>query len=208
MSTTADMTRPALAEVLRALGACDKDEADAVPWARPYGINWDRALETCPHRDWLFWLAGRLLQRGHLKPEVLVDTACACARRVLLLVPKDEERPRLAVEVAERWARGGATGEEVRAARKGADFAAAVLRGSAATVRHDAARAAAAAARAADVLPNAAAAADAARAAAARAGWATLGDDRGVTLIVKRDLGPALIDGLTAYAATLHGASR
>jgi hypothetical protein len=25
---------------------------------------------------------------------------------------------------------------------------------------------------------------------------------------VKRDLGPALIDGLTAYAATLHGASR
>ena len=204
--------RPDLAEVLLALDACQQDEADAVPWARPYGGDWERALVECRHRDWLFWLAGRLLQRGHLRAEVLVTTACACARHVLHLVPANEERPRIAVEFAERWVRGRATWKEVSAARKGADFAAAtVLRGPAATVRYgfnDAARAAAAAAWAAEVLPAAALAADAARAAAARAAWATNGGGSGVTDLVKRELGPALIVGLEAYAATLPGASR
>lgn len=206
LAVLATPPRPDLAEVLLALDACDEDEADAVPWARPYGGDWERALAECRHRDWLLWLAGRLLRRGHLRAEVLVATACACARSVLHLVPAYEERPRVAIETAERWASGRADEKEVRAAREGADFAAATVRyGS--TFR-DAARAAADAARAAAVIPNAAAAADAARAAGAHAAWATDGRSSEVTDLVKRELGPALLAGLEAYAATLPGASR
>ena len=50
----------------------------------------------------------------------LVRAACACARTVLHHIPKREDRPRVAIETAERWARGEATRGEVRTARDAA----------------------------------------------------------------------------------------
>ena len=50
----------------------------------------------------------------------LVLAACACARTVLHLVPAGEDRPRVAIETAERWARGEATLDEVQRAREAA----------------------------------------------------------------------------------------
>ena len=50
----------------------------------------------------------------------LVLAVCACARTVLDGVPKWEDRPRVAVETAERWARGEATSDEVQRAREDA----------------------------------------------------------------------------------------
>ena len=114
------MTRPELATVLRTLGAC----RESLAWAADYGAGWERALAECPDRRWMTWLAGALMCRGHMRREVIVLCACACARTALRYVPAGEERPLAAIETAERWCRGDATLDEVRAARRGAAYAA------------------------------------------------------------------------------------
>ena len=114
------MTRPELATVLRTLGAC----RESLAWAADYSAGWERALAECPDRRWMTWLAGALMCRGHMRREVIVLCACACARTALRYVPAGEERPLAAIETAERWCRGDATLDEVRAARRGAAYAA------------------------------------------------------------------------------------
>ena len=151
--------RATLSDVLRSLGAC----SESLAWADGYGSAWSTALTACPERSWLTCLYGRLLARGHVRREPLVIAACLCAREVLHLVPAGEERPLRAIETAEAWARGEATTDAVREARR---VAYAAYAASAAYAY--AAYAAAAAAYAADAAYAAAvyAAADAAYAAA------------------------------------------
>ena len=163
------MTRPELATVLRTLGAC----RESLAWAADYGAGWERALAECPDRRWMTWLAGALMCRGHMRREVIVLCACACARTALRYVPAGEERPLAAIETAERWCRGDATLDEVRAARRGAAYAADY---------------------AAYAAADAAAAADYARRAARELAEADL------RAITRRELGAALLDGLAAYA--------
>ena len=169
------MTRPELATVLRTLGAC----RESLAWAADYGAGWERALAECPDRRWMTWLAGALMCRGHMRREVIVLCACACARTALRYVPAGEERPLAAIETAERWCRGDATLDEVRAARRGAAYAA-----------YASAYAAYAAAYA-DAYADAAY--DARRAARERA-------EADLRAITRRELGAALLDGLAAYA--------
>lgn len=82
-------------------------------------MDWlgDRDLETtwreCERADWLLWLVGPRIPRTDL-----VWLACQCARTALVYVPEGEDRPRLCVETAERWARGEASIVEVRAAAR------------------------------------------------------------------------------------------
>ena len=160
--------RPPLASVLRSLGAC----RESIAWADGYGSAWSTALASCPERDWLTWLYGRLLSRGHARREPLVVAACLCAREVLHLVPAGEERPLRAIETAEAWCRGEATLDEVRAAGDAAAAYAAY-----------------------------AAAAYAAYAAAAYAAYAAY--RQRVLALLRRELGPHLLAGLDAYAATM-----
>lgn len=78
------------------LGACD----ESVAWAKKqpsYSLAWRK----CHRPEWLFWLAGR----ANVSQESIVLAACACARTVLHLIPEGEDRPRLAIEAAEAWAR-------------------------------------------------------------------------------------------------------
>ena len=96
---------------LRKMDAC----APAVKWARQYP-DAKSALESCERPDWMFWLAR---ERG-VDRRIIVRAACACARTALQFVQAGEDRPRLALEAAERWTRGEATIEEVRAARRAA----------------------------------------------------------------------------------------
>ena len=121
------------------------------------GLKWlgDRNLQQmwneCQRSDWMAWL---LEQLGYNDERVLRLYACWCVRQVWHLLT--DECSRTAVEVAERFAVGEATRDEL---------------GAAADAAWGAARAAADAARAAAARAAAAwdAAADAARAAAARA---------------------------------------
>ena len=132
--------------------------ADAVAWYAQYPtlqIAWD----ACERGDWMLWYLRRCgVDRGRL-----VLAACACARLSLAYVRAGEDRPRLAIETAERWARReeGVTLVDVQRA---ADAAA-----SAAYAADAAASAAYAAAYAADAVADAASAAAAAYAAASAA---------------------------------------
>ena len=81
-------------DILTELGAC----AEAVKWAGRKTPK--KAWETCKRGDWLLWIADKL----NVGRKLLVLAACACARTALKYVPAGEERPRLAIEAAERWA--------------------------------------------------------------------------------------------------------
>jgi hypothetical protein len=155
-----------LADLLRDLHAC----GDARDWAVPYATL-EEAWAVCPRGDWMLWLAGRM----GVDRKLLVLAACACARLTLLRVSAGETRPLIAIETAERWARGedGVTLEEVRNAyAAAAAYAAADAAAAAAAAAAYAAVAYAAVAYAADAAYAAYAAADAAAAAAAAAAYA------------------------------------
>ena len=193
--------RPDLSTTLRAIGAC----YEASVWSAPYGADWERALAECPDRRWLTWLAGAMMCRGHLRREVIVLRACACARTALRYVPAGEERPLHAIETVERWARGEATLDEVRAARRAAYDAAYAAAASADADAAAASAAAAYAAAAASADADAAAASAAAAYAAAYAAARRAARERmeaDLLAITRRELGAALLDGLAAYAAT------
>ena len=107
--------------------------SEAVRWARTqpsFAVAW----RTCERGDWMLWLAVQMGVRREL-----VWVACQVARTALKYVPTGEDRPRIAIETAEAWARGEATTGEVRAAAAAASYAAdaAALKESAAIVRRE-----------------------------------------------------------------------
>ena len=80
------------------------------------------AWRTCQRGDWMLWLIARL----GCDRRKLTLTCCAVARQVLHLVQAGEDRPRLAIETAERWARrepGVTIGDVEKAANAAADSA-------------------------------------------------------------------------------------
>jgi hypothetical protein len=83
-------------DTLIELNAC----VDAVKWVG------DRDEETawaeCKRADWMLWLAER--RSWGSDKRLLTRAACICARTALRYVPVGEDRPRLAIEAAERWA--------------------------------------------------------------------------------------------------------
>ena len=138
---------------LRKHDAC----SEAVEWAEQYATLAE-AFDACEELDWLIWAVERI---GGQDKELRLF-ACDCVRDVWHLLT--DERSRKAVEVAEAFAVGDASVEELAgaawdaAAARAADWAAAAAR-------------AAATAAAAWAATDAAWAAWAARA-AARAAWA------------------------------------
>jgi len=104
------------------LGACP----EAVTWAKGYATP-AAAWKVCQRGDWMLWLAGKLSgEPGSDGRKPLVLAACACARLALKHVAQGEIRPRVAIETAERWARGveGVTLNDVRKAAYAAAYAA------------------------------------------------------------------------------------
>jgi hypothetical protein len=151
-------------QLLDKLGACA--EARAFAHTVP---DLETAWSTCDRSDWMVWLLRRL-KYDDAKAYRLY--ACWCVRNTPLADGRKvwdlltDPRSRNAVEVAERFANGGATAEKLREARCAAADA---------TYATYAAYAAYAAAYAA---ADAAAAADATYAAAYAAAYATYADAR------------------------------
>jgi hypothetical protein len=71
------------------------------------------AWAECGRGDWMLWLAAR----AGMDRRVVVAACCACARTLLPRIPADETLPLAAIEAVERWCRGEASIDEVRAAR-------------------------------------------------------------------------------------------
>lgn len=105
-----------LADRLSAMRACP----ESVQWARDYtddAVAW----RECRRGDWMLWLLWQL----DVDRKRLVLAACGCARLSLHLAPDGDDRPRIAIETAEAWARGdGPTLDDVRRSASAA-FAAA-----------------------------------------------------------------------------------
>jgi len=76
------------------------------------------AWNCCQRGDWMMWLLTNL----PTPKDVSVTLAIRFARSVLHLVPAGEERPRLAIEAAERWL--AEPTEDNRAAARAAAWAA------------------------------------------------------------------------------------
>ena len=92
--------------LLETLSACD----EAREWYddRPSHLAW----RQCERGDWLLWIADRL----GVDRKLVVLAACDCAETALKFVPAGEDRPRIAIETARKWASGEATAiKEVRA---------------------------------------------------------------------------------------------
>ena len=83
-----------LRALLHALGACD-DARQAIG-ERDAATAW----AACERGDWMLWLTARL----GVDRRMMVRTAAACAETALRYVPGGEDRPRLAIEAARRWA--------------------------------------------------------------------------------------------------------
>ena len=98
-------------EYLVSLDAC----AESVEWVGDKTLA--EAWATCERADWMLWLVSKI--DGSYTPRLRL-AACACARTSLKYVPAGEDRPRLAIKCAERYARGEATKDELAAARAAA----------------------------------------------------------------------------------------
>ena len=124
-------------DTLTDLRACP----DAVAWARGYHDLY-AAWAASERGDWMLWLAGKLSGPPEsASRKRLVLAACECARLALAHVRAGEDRPRIAIETAERWARGeaGVTLANVRAAAADAYAAAAADAAAAAAAAYAAA---------------------------------------------------------------------
>ena len=143
---------------------CEANDAceEGREWALENCTDMQQAWETLP-TNWLIWTATR---EGVLTDKELRLFAVFCARQVEHLLTDD--RSRNAITVAEKFANGEATKEELEAAWAAAEEAAEAA-WAAGAAAEEAAWAAGAAARAGD------AAAEAARE-AAWAAWAAAGD--------------------------------
>ena len=80
---------------------------EAVTWARQYPTI-EAAWAACDRGDWMLWWIERVGrgESGSDERRRLVAVACRCARLALPHVQGGEDRPRLAIETAERWAAG------------------------------------------------------------------------------------------------------
>jgi len=88
----------------------------AIDWLRTQPDP-ETAWQECQRGDRMLWLLGKLAgEPGSDSRRPLVLAACGCARLVLPFVPDDEPRPLRAIEVAEAWARGALSLNDVRAA--------------------------------------------------------------------------------------------
>ena len=114
-----------LSTILSSLDAC----AEAARWAKTQP-DLQTAWANCKRSDWMLWLLDRTtLNQDDPRLRLM---ACDFAEAVLVYVPAGEDRPRLAIECARRFARGEATREEMAAARDAARAAAGAAAWSAA----------------------------------------------------------------------------
>jgi hypothetical protein len=85
---------------------------DARTWLAEFPGTAAQAWLRCPRGDWMLWVAAH----AGVERRLVVRAACDCARLALRFVPSGEERPRLAIEAVERWCKGEASQDDVRAA--------------------------------------------------------------------------------------------
>ena len=112
-----------LNNMLKVLGACE----EAIGWCGDKTPA--QAWNECERADWMLWICGKMIgKKGWPNRKRLVLAACACAKTALKYWENkypDDKRPHHAIKIAEKWAHGNASLEEVKAYAACADAAAA-----------------------------------------------------------------------------------
>lgn len=99
------ITREQAIKVLKELGACQ----DARLWFEYLkNVDPETAWNQCQQADWLIWLARHL----EISKHKICFAIFECAKAVLHLVPKEEERSRQALELVEKWLAGEEVSEK------------------------------------------------------------------------------------------------
>ena len=107
------MTAQQLQDKLIQLNACEP----AIEWAN--GKDLETAWNTCERGDWMIWLLTE--SQNEVTDKQLRLIAVECCRSVQRLMT--DQRSINAVDVAERYANGEATDEELRQAQAAAEAA-------------------------------------------------------------------------------------
>lgn len=110
------MDRDELIGYLRQLKACN----EAMSWISKTEGTPEELWKKCEDARWLLWLAGCV----EVDRKTIALIACEIARTVLHLISESENRPRIAIETAEKWCRDEASIDEVRSAADAANAAA------------------------------------------------------------------------------------
>ena len=83
---------------------------EAIDWIGNRGLK--RAWHESTRADHMLWLCAKL----GIEHKLIVLAGCDCAETALQYVPKDEDRPLLAIQTSRNWCAGTATIDEVRTA--------------------------------------------------------------------------------------------
>ena len=82
---------------LKEMDAC----GDAVEFVVKNKYDLKQAWNNCERADWMFWLA---YKKEMFTIKDRTHAICDCAETALKYIPKGEDRPRLAIEAARRYA--------------------------------------------------------------------------------------------------------
>jgi tetratricopeptide (TPR) repeat protein len=86
------------------------------------GKDFSQMWNTSERGDWLSWFCAHMIGKPNWPThQQVVFASCQCARLALRHIPPGQTRPLKAIEIAEAWARGEATLEQVRDAGHAAD---------------------------------------------------------------------------------------
>lgn len=92
------ITRERAIILLKKLDACQ----DSSNWFEYSEFEPEQAWNQCPNPYWLAWLSRELKVDQHK----ILSAACECAKAVIHLISEEEQRPRQALELADRWLAG------------------------------------------------------------------------------------------------------
>jgi hypothetical protein len=105
-----NLSKKEFLDILKEKGACPK----AVEWVKESKTETFIELwNTCERAEWMLWILARMAgQKEWPSRKTVVLCACDCAETALEFIPKDELRPKIAIQTAREWAEGKATIEE------------------------------------------------------------------------------------------------
>lgn len=114
------MKNKTFSEYLNEIGACQEARA-WVDWNYPKGT--DRLWQECERGDWMGWFLVKAHFKLGITKQQITLALCDCAMLSLKYFEDaypDDNRPRQAIAVAKKWAKGKATREEALAAAQAA----------------------------------------------------------------------------------------
>jgi hypothetical protein len=108
------ITKKEFLDILEEKEAC----SEAIKWVKENKAETFIELwNTCEQADWMLWILARMAGKKEWPSrKTVVLCACDCAETALQFVPEKENRPKIAIQTARKWAEGKASKIECKKA--------------------------------------------------------------------------------------------